>query len=421
MNRILAETDWLYFTSMGLPVSLILIIPFPIAFILTFRKFDIRPALTFNRKLFKHLVLFLIPALAFSFLVGYLGTREYSQGYYLTLDNKLIENNWIFNSVKIYDQNKVVKINTYFNLWPSFEIDHYVIGGMFESQQFEKKFVVRKLDLKNSEIKSIYETTASKYVGFWKFNKEVLLIEEGENSTTFTLVIIDVISGEARRIEANLPSAGYSFPQIFGTDKLENRRFWLVSSKEEMNRSVWRLWEDGELESLGYSYRLPPFYINRMLFLYTEDGIDACIIDSIGKKMFREISDSVAFSSLNRKDLSNDSLTEIYGRQGQKIVRLDLKNFEISEIGDYEGAIFNNFPGDFYFIKMSRDDRTITELYHLKDGRMKFLQEFFLKKSKTNKPWDQFYIFKTGIVATKKRKVTVFAFPDMKVLKLKGL
>lgn len=423
INRIFVETDWAFFTLSWLPVSIILIIPFPIAFILAFKKFDIRPSLAFNKKLFKHLVLFLIPALSFSFLVSFIGSREFSRGYYLTLDNKLIENNRISKKLKIYHQKKVAKINTYFNLWPAFEIDHYVIGGSSEYRQKKRLYVVRRLDLINNEIKTLYEIERKDFIGYqalWKFNKEVLLIQKGENSTAFTLVIIDVISGKVKRIAANLPLDGFSAPQIFGTDKLENSRFWLVSSRKNNNRTVWRLWENGEIDNLGDSYKLQPFYINRMLFMYSEEGTEVYTIDSTGKKLLKEISVYAAFSSLYQKNVLDVSLTEIYGRQGRKIVRLNLKNFEINEIGDYEGYIKYVFPHDFYYINMPLDNKTLIKLYHLKDGSMKFLQEFHLSKVKTNKPPDRINIFKNGIVFNIKGKVKVYALPDMKVLKLKG-
>jgi len=328
--------------------------------------------------------------------------------------------------LKIYDQDKVSKINTYFNLWQVLEIDHYVIGGSFEYRPRKRPYVIKKLDFINNEAKSFYEIERKEFIGYpalWKFNKEVLLIQKGENSTAFTLVIIDVISGKAKRVEANLPLDGFSLPRIFGTDKLENRRFWLVSLRKKDIRTVWRLWEDGEVDNLGDSYKLWPFYINRMLFMYSEEGIQAYIIDSAGKKLFREISGCAAFSLFYREDVSNVSLTEIYGRLGQKIVRLDLKNYEISEIDDYEGYIRYIFPNDFYYINMPLllENKTLIKLYHLKNGRMEILQEFHLSKVRTHKPSDRINIFKNGIVATIKGKVKVYALPDMKVLKLKGL
>jgi len=424
INEIFVETSWEFFTWSWLPVSIILIIPFPIAFILAFRKFDIRPSLAYNKKYFKHLVLILIPALAFSFLVAFIGKREFSRSYYLTQNNKLIESNWIFDNMKIYDQEKVAKMDALFSAWNAVEIDQYVIGGSFEYRAQKRLYVLKKLDLRNYEIKSLYEIESKDYIGyqtFWKFNKEILLLQKGKNSAAFTLVIIDVLSGKVKRIETNLSLDDFSAPRIFGTDKLENRRFWLVSLRKKSIPTVWRLWEDGEIDNLGDSYKLRPFYLNRMLFMYNEEGIQAYTIDSAGKKFFRDISGCASFSLSYRNDMSNVSLTEIYGWLGQKIVRLDLKNFELSEIGDNEGYINYIFPHDFYYLDMPWDDRTLYKLYQLKDGSMKFIQEFHLSKVKKYKPSDGIYIFKNGIVLAKKRKVKVFTFPDMKVLKLKGL
>ena len=51
-------TDWPDFLNTGFAVAIILLIPFILAFVLSFRKFDIRPPRTFNMHFFKCLLFY---------------------------------------------------------------------------------------------------------------------------------------------------------------------------------------------------------------------------------------------------------------------------------------------------------------------------------------------------------------------------
>ncbi len=104
----------------------------------------------------------------------------------------------------------------------------------------------------------------------------------------------------------------------------------------------------------------------------------------------------------------------MYTRKLRKYYRLDLETFEFEELGEWKGYLRHFYPGIYYFIENDIPNKR-TKLYLLKEGKLELLKSF--------KSYGRisFRVFKSGIVIRKGSKVKVYAFPDFKELKFKGL
>jgi hypothetical protein len=193
-----------------------------------------------------------------------------------------------------------------------------------------------------------------------------------------------------------------------------------------------KIWEDGKVEVMGESEKWP-CYVNRMLITCTGKEI---IInkEKAGKfepiRKIPSIEGSIFWREGYREILDNIPLKEIYGRKiipssdqkgkrqyTTKYVRLNLENFELEEIKDFEGHLLYFYPDDYYAFDLDEVTPKAT-FYELKQGKLNFIKEL------TNfdlKSYENLGIFKAGVVLKKGRKVRVYAFPDLKELKFKKL
>jgi len=158
-----------------------------------------------------------------------------------------------------------------------------------------------------------------------------------------------------------------------------------------------------------------------MLFTYAEKNINISRFSPDGLEPISELPGNNLSFYLSRQDLANYPLTELYGRQDQKIIRLDLKSLKLEELGRFSGRIRNFYPGKNYFLEL-RAEEEIQKIYALENGQMHFLMEHpFRDPKKTSVKADSVFIFKTGIVTRSKGRTKVFSLPDLKELKFKGL
>lgn len=406
-------------------VSLIMLAAFIAAFVRAFKSFDIRPARTFNKKYFQHLLVWLPAGFILAIIFVYFGTGiNIWTNYYLTEQNILLEKKE--QQIYLHTKDHTYQIEHNLRLWPAIEIDNTLITIRDDTIWNQKpKFVISRLDLKSAHIESLYEASYKKSIGWphlTHFENQVHFFEKGKSATEIELVFLDLNSSSTRRFSINLPAEKHHSPRLIGTDKIAGARFWLVSLRHKQTHAVLQVWEDGQCENLALSRsHIQPSYINRMLLIYTEKGVQFSRITQTGLSQITELPGIYpAFSSI-RKELTNIPLTELYGRQGEEIIRLDLESFQVEGLGSYNGWLRKHYPNTNYFVQLDRE-KDIQKIYSLQDGKMNYLMELILRDPKKySSADDSVYIFRTGIVTRSKGKVRVFSLPDLQELKFKGL
>ncbi|MCK4556904.1 MAG: hypothetical protein KAU47_05260, partial [Candidatus Aminicenantes bacterium] len=132
-------------------IAFCLLLPLLVAFILSIKKFDIRPSRVYNMRFIKFLaplfVLGLLVSFFFAHKIVYIGESEY----YLTRDYKLIEHNY-YSGLKIYDGKKVHKIQEpFFFYYPFAEKNQYVYGETYAT--------ILRIDTSDYSVDTLYEST----------------------------------------------------------------------------------------------------------------------------------------------------------------------------------------------------------------------------------------------------------------------
>jgi hypothetical protein len=422
------------FIKLLVPVTIVLLLPSLLSFIFSFKKFDMRPSRIYNKRYFKFFAPLFILGLIASFLFAYQGINFEYTLYYLTQDHKLIEDN-AYSGIKIYDGNRVYKIKQQFDLSsPSFEENGYVYYRSYPGEIF-------RLNTSQNTIENFYEAPRGSWLGWWgiyKYEQTIAFIERIERKknrySETQLVLIDEPSRKITRIPfAREPLINYTSPVIFGADRMDDKTFWLLRfSSAKKNQLIVKIWEDGKFEVMGESEKWP-CYVNRMLITCT--GKEMIISkEKEGRfgpvRKILNIEGFIFWREGYREILDNIPLKEIYGRKiipssdqkgkrqyTTKYVRLNLENFELEEIKDFEGHLLYFYPDDYYAFDLD-EAAPKARFYELKEGKLNFIKEltdFDLKS------YENIGIFKAGVVLKKGRKVRVYAFPDLKELKFKKL
>ncbi|UCC40253.1 MAG: hypothetical protein JSV96_02010 [Candidatus Aminicenantes bacterium] len=398
-------------------VAITLLLPFLISFVLSIKKFDVRPAKVLNKRFFKYFAPIFVCCLAISLLFAYQGTKFEYQEYYLTQDHKLIEFEY-YSKIKIYEGEEVHKTEKKFEyFWPNFDEDEYVYDLWGEQ--------IARLNTSNYKTETLYERAEKRRLNWmrWKYNNTIVFLEKNEDLSGAELVLFDIFSRKLTRVPIDYkPLVDYFNPFIFGRDKINDRQFWLIYSPRVKNHPIRRIWEDGRTEIIGKSQRRP-CYINQMLITYTEEAI---IISRTTEGRFETIREipwkiDIAFSGGWRLNLQNIQSKEIYGQkyiqEKSIIARLDLETLEAEEVGEFKGYLRYSPPGNYYFVAIDKAAALIN-IHQLKDGKMrliKSLPDFDTKKN------DFLRFFKAGMVLKKGKKINVYAFPDLRELKFKKL
>jgi hypothetical protein len=353
--------------------------------------------------------------LAISFLFAYMGTSldEYTE-YYLTENHKLIEVS-LYNKIKIHDKDTVSEVeHSYDYFWPDLYEKKYVYElGLYRG--------ILRINTSDYTSDILYKIPRGRHLSRYasKYDQTIALLEENKDLPGIQLVLIDELSKNVTRIPFNTDLLNnYYYPRIFGTDIIDTKRFWLISSRFRYNNLILRLWEDGSIENIGNSI-LFPLYVNRILISYTDK---AMLIRKLTGRTFetmREIPEAKDIKfSIFPWNVSTAPVKEIYTQKFQKYYRLDLETFEFEELGEWKGYVRYFYPGINYFIKNDIPNKR-TKLYLLKEGKLELLKSF---KGYDSGNWKHsFTVFKSGVVIRKGSKVKVYAFPDFKELKFKGL
>jgi len=418
MERLAFEVDPESIILGFIPLAaLSLVLPFLVAFILSFKKFDVRPAKVYNKRYLKYFTPLIAVGLVISFCLAYLGTGWVYKLYYLTEDHKLIETGY-YSKIKIYEKDRVHTINYKFDFfWPYLEENEYVYDMYGES--------VVRLNTSDFTIDTLVEVPHERnvYRGSWKYDQTIVLLEKKQFQPSLQLALFDESSKKIRKISfSHELLKDYSLPNIFGTDKIDCQRFWLICSSVPMDNPLLRMWEDGSIENIGMTQRAP-CYVNRMLITYTEEAL---VISKDIEGTFQGIMEIPEGKDWHfrveniRSNLNNMPLKGIYGRKWKSriIGRLNLDTFEIKEIAEKLGYIHYIYPSDSYFVEINRPANLI-KIYQLKEEKLEFLKSF--PDFDIREPENRLEVCKGGIIFKKGKKIKVYDFPDLKELEFKKL
>ena len=409
-----AEPDWLLGSLLAVIFALLL--PFLVSFVLTFRKFDVRPIKVYNIRYLKYFAPLLALGLLISLLFSYMGTSlaEYKD-YYLTQNHKLIEVAY-FSGIRIHERDKVLEVKHEFEyFWPYMEEKNFV----YDLDLYNG---ISRINTSDGSSEVLYEVPRKRRIGWHasKYGQTIVLIEKAKEIPGIQLVLIDEPSKKITRISFEHEwFREYFRPYIFGTDKIGDKRFWLICSGRSWKHPLLRLWEDGRIDNIGNSRKFP-CYVNRMLITYSEQAL---IVSKLTKSLFQTFKEipegkDLHFGSRWSMNLNEAPLKEMRTRSMQKYYRLDLENLEIEELGEWKGQLQRSYTGGFYLIERDRPNKLI-KIHLLKEGKLELLKSF---KGFDGRGWkNTFRVCKAGVILIKGSKVKVYAFPDLKELKFKML
>jgi hypothetical protein len=400
----------------GLLAAISLLLPFIISFLRTFKKSDVRPAKSYNKRYFKFFALIFAVCFIISLGFTYLGMQidlksldQMMKSYYLTQDHKLIESG--FSSHKIYEEEDVYKFKgRFWYYWELLEENGYIYQLNSDG--------AGRLNTFDHSYETLYTVHSGKHSrGSWKYNQTIALFEFEKKPKGIQVVLIDETTKKVERIPVEHELLkDYFNPTIFGTDTRDGKRFWLVNSGRVWKYPLLRIWEDGKAENIGKS-QIWPCYVNQMLITYSEE--DIIISKEKGKKyeIVKKIpnKDELRFSfRAFRNNLNNVPIKEMYTWRKKKAFRLNLEILEIEEIKGVTEYLRFIYPDHYYFVRTDREAGE-RSLYQLKDGKEKLLKTFPYEQG------DIYFLSRNGIILTKGKKAKVYAFPDFQEIKFNKL
>jgi hypothetical protein len=422
-----------FWEKLIVPVSLGILLPLLIALIFSFKKFDVRPVKIYNKRFLKVFVPVFLAGLIGGFVYAHQTLDIGYTEYYLTEDLQVVESN-PYSGVKIYDGQRAYRVDSdmdYF--WPSWE------DGGFVYYRDGSKFCRLHTHVHKAEI--LYETPPGRRIdwGIRGYEQTIAFLERKRNYTDTQLVLLDLDSQDVNKISlTGAPLGEYPNWMIFGADKADGRRYWLMSPLGSGDdKPILQVWEDGRLDRIGTSCKWPS-YINRTLFSYAENEIILSKYDKGKFDVLRIIPNEEDFFFgwyvYHQGKLNQTPSKELYGRKAYikakdenagriyyaKYARLDLDNFEIEELTDLTGdlAFYSPNTDSFYALEMDESAREV-KLYEMDEGTPKLLKTFEDMESRYS--LNDVDISSGGILVRKGKKIKVYAWPDLKEIKFKKL
>jgi len=419
-------------------VFLLLLAPFVASFFLAFNKFDLRPARVFHRR---HLLffapLFLLAlggSLGISSLIQQHSAWDSDSRFHLTVDRRVLKIGWQ-GKASVHDETGRRRIESERDfLWTNilFEKKGEVI--LLGNDMAADSLAITRLrldDLSTKMLDRIPERflVSPLFFAFRQHGNNLVYLRNRSNgsanqsvrplkSDRLDLVVLDLDSGKSRILSYQSPLfPGYYQPKIFAHDEIDGRRFWLIGNQ---GFSIIRLWEDGSVENLGISKKMPS-YFGHLLFSGTDKTLTIRRLLDGGGEAVKEIGGGFKIAGHSRS-LATGQFPEIYAERSKMIVRIDLKSLEVAPVAPcQDGHLRWVAPGDFYYIasgpRRGGEARDWQKVYRLKNGRMIFLKKFAFQEPGQG----SVQVEEHGIVYYDRDAPRFFAFPDLKELKFKKL
>lgn len=429
----------------AIAVFLLMAVPVVVSFFLAFKKFDLKPSRTFNRRQLLFFVPLLLLALGASVGIAHVIQKKYAydEANCHILENRQILKTSSLGNLDIYSESGRRQVKTGRKLWWEwilFEVPGKVFILGYDVNDSSTSIIRLQLrDLAWKVVHSIPDRLeASTGSLFRQCGQDLVFLqrsrEEAERpgmqsslplkSDRLDLVLLDMNSERSRTISfrSSLFPA-YINPYIFAHDETGGRSFWLVSGKDGKEQHILRLWEDGVVEDLGISKKFPA-YFGHLLFSHTASSLVVRRLLVSGSETLREIEGKVIIASdYFMGFLDTGEAREIYGKRNKRIIRLDLATLAVDDVGPERGQILRVPPADFYYVEheswlpnQGQPDKW-RKVFRLQGGKSVFLRQFDFNGKWPGHVWMQ----RHGVVLREEGKTSFFAFPDLKELKFKKL
>lgn len=432
--KLLEQGAWQFFSiqfdnlpSGFLMASIVLILPFLIAFVRTYLKWGLYSKPNYNRAFFKVFLPLLAVGFVFSiFYVSVASKWASPPAYYLTLDHNLIEAGddytQMYNSAGdvtlTYNQGRFNYVH---------EDERFVYGYHTTSGSDH----VIRIDKEKQAVEVLHKGRAPdqfRFLFYLAIYEHIIVVPSEYSSGIFRA--FHVIDTQTRQVNvmqfADVLPRGYNQPIIFGADRMNGKLFWLVRTAWGGNTPVIRVWQDGKWENLGVTAS-KPYYLNRLLVTRDETGLVFSKLKEQGMEEVKRIpvKPRSFFEILYTPSrLDNVPLKEVYvssrSRQFPNFSRLDLETFEVSPVTDRPRGTLQfvkyDPPGEmiiFSFEKGDRGDGGLSfkngKYYRVKNSRFTLLKEFPGDwEIRPSGRWQTL----GGIVVKRGETPEAFAFPD---------
>jgi len=437
LRQLITESTNQILARSGTALTIGLLLPLPISFVLSFKKFDLRPAKNFNLRFIKVFVPVFVIALSVSFIFAYQTLDFGYTSYVLTLKRQVIESK-VFSNLKIRDERGVSKLH----------LDSGYIRILWEEIPYiyyrDRNSRIGRLNTIERSTEILYESPQGKRIDSSQsgFGQMIAFFERKRDYSETDLIFLDTDSREVKRIPlTDEMFAGEVFKdyhnwRIFGADTVGGRRFWLMFPAvmaEEL--PIYRVWEDGRIDRIGAS-RKSPCFVNRILFTFTEKEITATKHHEGHFNIQQRIPNSEDFHFgwyvHAQNKLTNHSLEEIYGRRIVRVpdyqdsnrnfqigyARLNLENYEIEILNDldkFQSFISPTF--NTHYVLAEDGISHEVKLYVLKRGKPNLVKTF--NNVDLTYGLRGLKFFESGILAKQKRELRIYTLPDFEEIRFK--
>lgn len=404
------------------------VVPFGLALILAFRKFDIRPSRSFIKRYIKVLAASLLACIAAGFALAYLVTPSaYYRQTLLTADHKIIEFQ-PFRTLIRHPHGTIQVKAAHLSGWRVREEDTFLY-----LRDGQNNLV--RLNTANGMIKTIHKAgrDESGLIDQWVYAGKLAFFSSSFNpiSARLSLVILDLRASPDSRPRF-IPCLHEFFesgrrwndaPILAGAGRRDGRDFWLVNFRAPAKRPV-RLWDDGRVEDLFPGDGSPGryfFYLNGLLIRAGRSGLRIYRDGVQGFELFKSLSESFSFFPPGDDwvgDESSPRTAAIFGKRGDLIAKLDLATLEIMDVAPLKtprGALVYAFFPDRFCLQEWDEAAASVRVSSLDDKGVTFLREF-----KDPSLRDRGYFLdvqREGVVLTRPHKIKAYAFPDLRELK----
>ncbi len=417
----------------GIAAALFLL-PLLVSFVLSFRKLDIRPVAAFNRRFFMFLGPLFLAALLGFLLLSVPAAKTGYRSFYLTQDLQLIEAHQ-YAGFKVHDGNRVHKIRNYdYYISRAFEITAYEFQKALYYETYQK---IARIGLDNYAREAVYATPPGRDILLWTlchYDGTLVFITKKRDYSEPRLELLDVASGDVTVIpldDAQLFNLNNQ--RLLGADTIDDQRFYLLALWAPRTRiRILRIWEDGRIESIAESEKMP-LYANHRLLVYSDADI---LVQEIKEGRFETVRTipnpklyAFGLGYYYPSDLNRPPSRELYGwrripgrepLESQEFARLDLENYEIEGVeSDLNGLHY--VSADAYYCvqgEIWEGSYKNLEVFRLEGGKLIPLKAFSQLRPS---PGRTFQFFPAGFLLQNGRKIEIYAFPDLRRLEFKKL
>ncbi len=411
----------------------LLLVPVLISFVWAFTRFDARPVSAFNKRYLVRLAVLFVLGTVAALLFAYQMTDLGDTNYYLTCDHRVIQVR-DYSRIKIFSQDSEHTLSGPF-IYPFSFLE---VGDAVFCETFQG---IDRISLKDYSRENVYTLPPGRRLSFriHTAGEMLIFLTSKQNYSDPQLEVLDLPTRSLKSLSLEgIPPSDSKLPRIFGSDALQGERFWLLSGEPPRSVSaVFRIWESGRIEKV-IATRKTPSYVNHMLLTYTDSEILFSRDLGNGFETEHTLPNPESYSfNLDfwvRTDLENKPTTEMYGHTGlqenttgdnrNRFARLDLVAFRLEPLEDLTLYPRCVAPDEYYCLEVptSGSGKSDVRIHRLEKGRLSSSQVIFSSLDFEDYEKNVYInLFAGGLITERKRRVSIYAFPDLTELKFKGL